>query len=286
MANGITPTKASAIMEALLIRGDLADLSPEARAKYYTRVCESLGLNPLTRPFEYITLNGRLTLYARKDATEQLRKLHGVSIVDLTTSERDGVYVVTVRARDASGRTDMATGAVATGGLKGEALANALMRAETKAKRRVTLSICGLGMLDETETEDIPVGAGKGTTLPKKDARDIYAKLQDQLNECADRHQLLSWHQQAQQRIAVLPDDWQHILRLRYEERLAEFPETTNGAAAKFKSAVEKIERARSIDELADVWATDIDPHIDVFFPPDVEELKRVYRERERQLSE
>ncbi len=33
--------------------------------------------------------------------------------------------------------------------------ANAMMKAETKAKRRVTLSICGLGMLDETEIETI-----------------------------------------------------------------------------------------------------------------------------------
>ena len=30
------------------------------------------------------------------------------------------------------------------------------MKAETKAKRRVTLSICGLGMLDETEVETVP----------------------------------------------------------------------------------------------------------------------------------
>ena len=30
------------------------------------------------------------------------------------------------------------------------------MKAVTKAKRRVTLSICGLGMLDETEVESIP----------------------------------------------------------------------------------------------------------------------------------
>jgi hypothetical protein len=35
-------------------------------------------------------------------------------------------------------------------------LANALMKAETKAKRRVTLSIAGLGWLDETELETIP----------------------------------------------------------------------------------------------------------------------------------
>jgi len=39
------------------------------------------------------------------------------------------------------------------------------MKAETKAKRRVTLSICGLGMLDETEVErDEPV-----SPLPKVD---------------------------------------------------------------------------------------------------------------------
>jgi hypothetical protein len=30
------------------------------------------------------------------------------------------------------------------------------MKAETKAKRRVTLSICGLGMLDESEVESLP----------------------------------------------------------------------------------------------------------------------------------
>ncbi len=40
--------------------------------------------------------------------------------------------------------------------LSGEAGANLMMKAVTKAKRRVTLSICGLGMLDETEVVTIP----------------------------------------------------------------------------------------------------------------------------------
>ena len=35
---------------------------------------------------------------------------------------------------------------------------NAKLKAITKAKRRVTLSICGLGFLDETEIETIPTG--------------------------------------------------------------------------------------------------------------------------------
>jgi hypothetical protein len=48
-------------------------------------------------------------------------------------------------------------------------LANALMKAETKSKRRVTLSICGLGFLDETEADSIPgavVHNGNGEKPP------------------------------------------------------------------------------------------------------------------------
>jgi hypothetical protein len=146
-------------MERVLMKGDLSTLTAQERVSYYSEVCKSVGLNPLTQPFQYITLNGKLTLYARKDCTDQLRMIHNVSVSDLTESEREGVFVVTAKVQNGSGRTDMAKGAVNIAGLKGEALANALMKAETKAKRRATLSICGLGMLDELEVEDIPAAA-------------------------------------------------------------------------------------------------------------------------------
>ncbi len=68
----------------------------------------------------------------------------------------EGIYSVTAMATDKTGRTDESIGAVPIDGMKGETRANAMMKAETKAKRRVTLSICGLGMLDETEVETIP----------------------------------------------------------------------------------------------------------------------------------
>ncbi len=153
MRNAIAPVEApdAKLIEEVLVGGDLSKLSPVQRVSYYNRVCESLGLNPLTRPFEYITLSGKLTLYAKKDATEQLRLIHRVSITELSTQQIGDVYVVTAKATNADGRTDASTGAVSIAGLKGEALANALMKSETKAKRRVTLSICGLGLLDETE---------------------------------------------------------------------------------------------------------------------------------------
>lgn len=143
-------------LEQVLIAGDLKSLSTEERVDYYNRVCSSVGLNPLTRPFEYLQLNGRLLLYARKDATDQLRQLHRVSVHDMTMQILNEVYVVRACFTDSTGRTDEATGAVPIANLKGEALANAYMKAETKCKRRGTLSICGLGMLDETEVDSIP----------------------------------------------------------------------------------------------------------------------------------
>ena len=131
MSNGtdITTTAISTI-ERVLIQGDLAPLKPDERVQYYRQVCESVGLNPLTKPFEYITLNGKLQLYARKDCTDQLRKRDGVSIYDLKSAQVGDIYVVTASARNRDGREDCATGAVAIKGLSGDNLANALMKAE------------------------------------------------------------------------------------------------------------------------------------------------------------
>jgi hypothetical protein len=156
MTAAITLANDGAMIESVVVHGDLSHMSPEQKTIYYVKLCESVGLNPLTRPFAYLRLNGKEVLYALRDAADQLRKIHGVSI-RITAREHVGdVYVVTASATDKTGRVDESTGAVPVGSMKGESLANALMKAETKAKRRVTLSICGLGMLDETELDTIP----------------------------------------------------------------------------------------------------------------------------------
>lgn len=144
------------LQEKALIGGNIADLTPSERLNYYGAICESLGLNPITRPFEYIVLNGKLTLYARKDCTEQLRNLRELSIKIISRELVDGIFIVTAQATNAKGRSDESIGAVSIANLNGEQKANAIMKAETKAKRRVTLSFCGLGMLDESEIENTP----------------------------------------------------------------------------------------------------------------------------------
>jgi hypothetical protein len=155
------PALDPAIIARVLLHGDLRQLTEAQKVSYYVKVCESVGLNPLTRPFAYIVLNGKEILYALREATEQLRFIHTVSIEVKAREMIEGCYVVTASATMPTGRKDESTGAVPIDHLKGEARANAMMKCETKAKRRVTLSICGLGMLDETEVESIP-----GVTIP------------------------------------------------------------------------------------------------------------------------
>lgn len=149
------PKPLPADIEKVLVEGNLAALKPEQRVAYYNATCQSLGLNPLTTPFDYLNLNGKLRLYAKKDATDQLRRHYAVSIHIVAREVFNDVYVVTARAVLPSGREDESTGAVSIKGKSGEDLANAWMKAETKAKRRVTLSVCGLGFLDESELESV-----------------------------------------------------------------------------------------------------------------------------------
>lgn len=141
-------------LEKVITTNDLSGLNSKEKVDYMVSVCNSLGLNPMTRPFQLLKFQGKETLYAAKDCTEQLRKKHNVSIMTLESNILEGgVYIVKAVAKLPCGRMDSSTGVLSIKGLSGDALANAMMKTETKAKRRVTLSICGLGMLDESELD-------------------------------------------------------------------------------------------------------------------------------------
>jgi len=157
--NAIVKTESQSLsaeaMEHVLGTGDLSKLSVIQRVEYYGHVCRSLGLNPLTRPFRFMNFQGQTVLYATRDCTDQLRSTRKIS-VSIVDKQLDGdLFIVTARAETADHRRDEDVGAVTMGQLKGDARANAIMKAMTKAKRRVTMSICGMGYLDETEVETL-----------------------------------------------------------------------------------------------------------------------------------
>jgi hypothetical protein len=133
----------------------------------------------MTRPFEYLTLNGRLVLYAKRDAADQLRKINGISVEIVGREAKDGLLIVHARANDRDGRTDEDFGVVPFKAGGTEFTANAMMKAVTKAKRRVTLSISGLGFLDESE---LPRAQDDKPQAITKKQRETLLKLADEVD--------------------------------------------------------------------------------------------------------
>jgi hypothetical protein len=292
----LSPNKAGEIIEAVIARGDIAALTPDERAKYYVSVCKSVGLNPMTRPFEYITLNGKLVLYARKDATDQLRAINNVSVTDLEESEREGVFVVTAKVRNGAGRTDASKGAVTITGLKGDALANALMKAETKAKRRATLSICGLGfVLDETEIETVPAEAKvkRYKTLPKAEARVLFENMQNEIRAITTTDAVVDWLAENAERIKLLPEDWQDLLNLKAQEQRFDLkikkPATVTAIHAPseaLKEIEEELAKVQSADQLEDAWAFVVDPRLEGLSAADQELARGLFRATEQRFEQ
>ena len=145
-----------AVIESIVVKGDLSGLDKTQKVAYYNFRCQQAGLDPAAKPFDLLTLNGTQILYANASATQQLCAIHKLS-TQITHRERvDDIYIVSVRVTGADGRVSENQGAVAIGGARGDQLANCYLKATTKAIRRAVLAHCGLGMLDETEVETIP----------------------------------------------------------------------------------------------------------------------------------
>ena len=169
------------VVESLVLRGDMSGLGPVERARHYVHMCSTLGLNPASQPFAYLRLNGKEVLYATRGATDQLAAMHkltrkiidGPKVVDIAGTK---VAICVAEAWHPNGRVETAT---ATLPLVDPV--NLYMKLETKAKRRVTLSILGLGVLDETEIDTIPESVkGEATQV---DAAQIAAAQLDTVEE-------------------------------------------------------------------------------------------------------
>lgn len=174
--NDIWETLSQVVMD-----NDLSKLKPEERVLYYHAYCNSLGLNPITKPFDFILMDDgkggkKLVLYALKNASEQLRKKYKISIYNIELSETDDEYVCMAYARMPDGREDQDIGVVSkyyyskkSNGFQkmtGLMAVNSRMKVVTKAKRRVTLSLAGLDMVDESELDTI-----KGLQFAKVDMK-------------------------------------------------------------------------------------------------------------------
>ena len=144
------------IIEALVLYGDLKKLTSTQTVDYYNFKCYQAGLDPAAKPFDLLELNGKRILYANAGCSQQLTANRKLSHQVTNREMVDGIYCVFVRVAGPDGRSTENMGAVTMGNLQGEAKANAMMKATTKAIRRSVLAHCGLGVMDEAEVETIP----------------------------------------------------------------------------------------------------------------------------------
>ena len=135
---------------------DTTALSRDHRAAMLTGLARRLGLNPLSNAVMFLKTNGRETLYVTKQGTDQIaareklcrETIKGPEVIEI---EKRRVVFCQVRATHPDGRSEVSTATL----LLTDPV-NDLMKCETKAKRRATLSVCGLGLLAEDEIETIP----------------------------------------------------------------------------------------------------------------------------------
>lgn len=228
---------------SLVIHGDLKRLTPEQKVAFYSYRCQQAGLDPAAKPFDLLTLNGKEILYANAGCTQQLCAIHKLSHKVTSRELVDDIYCVFVQVNGPDNRSTENMGAVPVAGLKGEAKANAMLKATTKAIRRAVLAHCGLGMLDEMEVETIP-GAKTAEALleslppiPKDEPREWteedYKEARELLNDLGQILMDFNVSESDQQAIIAKPastigdergpENWKNRLHSYSQRTLAKF---------------------------------------------------------------
>lgn len=172
---------------------NLKDLSDAQKVEAIRAICAAAQLPVALSPIMLLPgEGGRLVPYVTAAGTNTIRANKRISIAIVDRQTIDGVHIVRARATASDGTVDESTGAVPTEGLKGVALANALMKAETKAKRRVTLSIAGIGFMDESEIDQVR-GAGRPISVTVREDDGETIEVDPTTGEILDVPTLVDW---------------------------------------------------------------------------------------------
>ena len=107
-------------------------------------------------------------------------------------------------------------------------MANARMKALTKAKRRLTLSLCGLGMLDETEVVSIP-GAQQFPPIPPIQIESKQIEVPEPDNDPITTETLRRLQATIKAVAEKLPPNWRHETLAKFQVKSSK--ELTNRQA-------------------------------------------------------
>lgn len=161
----------SAAVRAYLRTGDLSMLPDQEKDKVLLKMCEHYSLDPVLRPFILIKLNGKEVWYPTKAATDQVAAKFNLTreVIEIKENIERGIIECRVKiTQENSARVETCVAAVSIiefgrdqsgkveqRPMRGEAYANALMKVETKAKRRATLGWLGIADMQDPGEETV-----------------------------------------------------------------------------------------------------------------------------------
>jgi hypothetical protein len=154
----VDPAEAATIAEKVIAEnGDLYQLTPIERKKYYLGMCSRYGLDPFSSPFDYLSqkmkdkdgqYRDRITLYPNQRASNFFAQQHHISVTISSKEFADGLWVVTAIAKGRDGRSMEDVGAVQV--TERINRGDALKKAISQARRRAVLALCGFSDRDDS----------------------------------------------------------------------------------------------------------------------------------------
>jgi hypothetical protein len=153
------------ILTNIGLNGSVSHFDKSQKQALLSKLCMTLGLNEETQPFRiYTNSMGEEYIYATKECCAQLRHRECISIEEIDIPIILGNTIsVRVKGSNKHDRTSWEIGSVGVDATLTPAQeAHAIMTAVTKAKRRLTLCLSGLGVLADVELEDMVQVIDKG----------------------------------------------------------------------------------------------------------------------------
>ena len=152
------PMVSAESLAKVLGKGDIASLSERQKVEFLEAVSDAAGLNPLLRPFEFITFpKGGMKLYFTADGADQIIGKHRLS-VDYSPVHEDKERQLVMQWATVSDRerSVKAVGIISTAPRMNKDGRNTqmdyediLMKLESKCRRRAVKAFGGLSLIDD-----------------------------------------------------------------------------------------------------------------------------------------
>jgi hypothetical protein len=155
-----------------------------------------------------------------------------------------------------------------------------LNKCHTAARKYFLLSLFQIPTGEEADADkgENDRARDRPNTLAKKDAKDIYTRLQAELDANASRRELNEWGEANAERIRLLPEDWQETLRMRYSEHMLDLQNREHKPEHDADGVVWEVDGERPATK------ADNDDGLDI--PPALRRLKQEPTLKERLLAD